>query len=164
MPVKAGETKQVTFLSSLPGVWITMFRKPVTLKIDSLPVGAATTPVSPDVGWAGGSQWGSLGLRQGIVCRVRPWGAEEQMESTWCSQLCWGTVITDTLKLSCFITCSKEIWTPQMQQPHYDLVELIFLLVRCLAAEGSFALSAYQILSWGFDPDSSITADRCICC
>lgn len=36
MPVKAGETKQVTLLSSLPGLQITMFRQLVTLEIESL--------------------------------------------------------------------------------------------------------------------------------
>lgn len=73
MPVKAVETKQVTFLSSLPGVWITMFRQPVTLEIDSQSL----------------QTWGRLVALSGevwvsdrAVCRVRPWGAEEQMESS----------------------------------------------------------------------------------
>lgn len=42
-----------------------MFRQPVTLKIDSLPVDVATPPVSPDMGLADGSQWGGSGSQTG---------------------------------------------------------------------------------------------------
>lgn len=47
------------------GVRITMFRQPVTLKSDSLPMDAVTPPVSPDMGGLIALSGEVLGLRQG---------------------------------------------------------------------------------------------------
>lgn len=41
-----------------------------------------------------------------------------------------GLATTDTSQLCCFVTCSKEIWTPERQQACYASVKLILLPVR----------------------------------